>query len=193
MAEVAWRQLRSRSPSLPHALLIHGRSGLGKTVLARLFAKKMLCESTADIDLPCGRCPACRWIRAGQSPGLPRPRARRAGRRERERHRAPKARRRVSKPSDPDRSGARDAGFSCRRHSSGGLASDRCPARRGDEQRHRQRAAEEPGGAAAAHAVSARVERTRASAADRQEPLPAGRRSLPHPWHQPSRGCAPRA
>ena len=66
--EVAWRQLRSRSPSLPQALLIHGRSGLGKTVLARLFAKKMLCESTADIDLPCGRCPACRWMEQGSHP-----------------------------------------------------------------------------------------------------------------------------
>jgi DNA polymerase-3 subunit delta' len=53
---------------LPHALLVHGRSGLGKTVLARLFAQRLLCEGPADADLPCGTCPACAWFAQGNHP-----------------------------------------------------------------------------------------------------------------------------
>jgi DNA polymerase-3 subunit delta' len=53
---------------LPHALLIQGRSGLGKTALARAFAQALLCESTAADGLPCGTCQACRWFEQGNHP-----------------------------------------------------------------------------------------------------------------------------
>lgn len=66
--EPAWQQLLHRRAQLPHALLIHGRSGLGKTVLGRLFAQRLLCEGPPDADLPCGRCSACRWFSQGNHP-----------------------------------------------------------------------------------------------------------------------------
>jgi DNA polymerase III subunit delta' len=66
--EQSWGELRSRRASLPDALLLHGRSGLGKTVLARLFAKRLLCEGPAAGDLPCGECPACLWFEQGNHP-----------------------------------------------------------------------------------------------------------------------------
>jgi DNA polymerase-3 subunit delta' len=42
-------------------LLIHGRPGLGKTILARRFAQYVLCEG-AQGEAPCGRCPSCVWF-----------------------------------------------------------------------------------------------------------------------------------
>jgi DNA polymerase III subunit delta' len=64
----AWKQLQGRRANLPHALLVHGRAGLGKTVLATLFARRLLCEGPASGDLPCGECAACRWLEQGNHP-----------------------------------------------------------------------------------------------------------------------------
>jgi DNA polymerase-3 subunit delta' len=64
----AWTHLQARRTNLPHALLIHGRPGLGKTVLARRFAQRLLCEGPADGDLPCGECAACLWFEQGNHP-----------------------------------------------------------------------------------------------------------------------------
>jgi len=64
----AWRQLQTRRANLPHALLIHGRPGLGKTALARLFAQRLLCEGPSGGDLPCGECAACLWSEQGNHP-----------------------------------------------------------------------------------------------------------------------------
>lgn len=64
----SWTRLRARQASLPHALLVHGRPGLGKTVLATLFARRLLCEGPADGDLPCGTCAACLWFGQGNHP-----------------------------------------------------------------------------------------------------------------------------
>jgi len=63
-----WRELQRRRTALPHALLIQGRSGLGKTALARTFAQALLCESIAADGLPCGVCQACRWFEQGNHP-----------------------------------------------------------------------------------------------------------------------------
>jgi DNA polymerase-3 subunit delta' len=52
---------------LPHALLIQGRAGLGKTALATAFAQRLLCEGS-DGDLACGQCQACLWFRQGNHP-----------------------------------------------------------------------------------------------------------------------------
>ena len=64
----AWSQLQGRRANLPHALLIQGRPGLGKTALARLFAQRLLCEGPVDGDVPCGECAACLWFEQGNHP-----------------------------------------------------------------------------------------------------------------------------
>ncbi|HKO87604.1 MAG TPA: DNA polymerase III subunit delta' [Burkholderiales bacterium] len=59
--EDTWRQLLSRSGTLPHALLLRGRSGTGKTIFARAFAQAMLCEALSA-EYACGACNACNWF-----------------------------------------------------------------------------------------------------------------------------------
>lgn len=52
---------------MPHALLIHGRAGLGKLALARSLGQWLLCESPAS-DGPCSVCDACNWFGQGNHP-----------------------------------------------------------------------------------------------------------------------------
>jgi DNA polymerase-3 subunit delta' len=63
-----WQELAGRRSALPHALLIHGRSGLGKTALARTFAQSLLCEAPRSDGLPCSLCQACHWFEQGNHP-----------------------------------------------------------------------------------------------------------------------------
>ncbi|WP_325329324.1 DNA polymerase III subunit delta' [Sulfuricella sp.] len=53
---------------LPHALLFHGRAGIGKLHLAQVLAQSLLCENRSDIGLACGTCPACAWFMSGNHP-----------------------------------------------------------------------------------------------------------------------------
>jgi len=50
---------------LHHAYLFAGTRGVGKTTLARIFAKCLNCEQALS-SKPCGTCAACRAIDAGQ-------------------------------------------------------------------------------------------------------------------------------
>lgn len=50
---------------LHHALLFTGTRGVGKTTIARIFAKSLNCE-TGISSTPCGVCAACREIDAGR-------------------------------------------------------------------------------------------------------------------------------
>ena len=46
---------------LPHTLLFHGTAGSGKTSMARILAKSMMCESPLE-GLACGECNTCRML-----------------------------------------------------------------------------------------------------------------------------------
>ena len=54
----------------PHALLITGRRGLGKRLLALHFARALLCEAPRDSGEACGVCPSCAYVARGTHPDL---------------------------------------------------------------------------------------------------------------------------
>lgn len=67
----AWEQLQQarQTSRLPHALLIHGPSGIGKSLFARRLAVALLCHNTTHGDA-CGDCQGCRLVRAGHHPDM---------------------------------------------------------------------------------------------------------------------------
>ncbi len=52
-----------------HAYLLAGPAGVGKELLARLFAQAANCEASSG-EQPCGSCPACTWLAAMRARGL---------------------------------------------------------------------------------------------------------------------------
>lgn len=48
-----------------HAFLFTGTRGVGKTTIARIFAKSLNCETGVSSD-PCGKCPVCLDVDAGR-------------------------------------------------------------------------------------------------------------------------------
>ncbi len=60
-------ELLARRATLPHAMLIHGKQGIGKVEFARTIAQSLLCESP-EHGIACGTCNACGWYREGNHP-----------------------------------------------------------------------------------------------------------------------------
>lgn len=58
--------------AVPHAFLIGGPSGSGKSILATEIAAAMNCEAkdNREISLPCGKCNCCRRIYEGNHPDV---------------------------------------------------------------------------------------------------------------------------
>ena len=52
---------------VPHAILIEGESGLGKTTLAKFLCRAAVCEKSAP---PCGECGGCRLFESGNHPDV---------------------------------------------------------------------------------------------------------------------------
>lgn len=65
-----WRRLMTMQADgrLPHALLLRGPEGAGKSRFAERLLAALLCESTASGPIPCGGCRSCRLVAAGTHP-----------------------------------------------------------------------------------------------------------------------------
>jgi DNA polymerase-3 subunit delta' len=57
-----WQQLMHMRERFPHAVLLHGPQGIGKTLFAEQLAKALLCETPLPDGHACGHCLACGWF-----------------------------------------------------------------------------------------------------------------------------------
>lgn len=62
-----WQRLTADRARLPHALLLHGRRGIGKRGFAVEFACTLLCQAPTPTGA-CGRCASCHLFEVGTHP-----------------------------------------------------------------------------------------------------------------------------
>lgn len=63
-----WAQLNRDKTRLPHALLLHGRAGIGKFEFAVALSQGLLCRTPTATHLACGECASCSWFAEGAHP-----------------------------------------------------------------------------------------------------------------------------
>ena len=63
-------QRRARRLEMPHAVIVEGARGIGKTTVMRWLAASLLCPSDLDTDGPCGLCRTCSRIAADAFPDV---------------------------------------------------------------------------------------------------------------------------
>ena len=69
-AKPALERLPATVSAMPHALMLSGQAGLGKTTTALFLAKALLCETERAGQGACGKCPSCHLYDAGNHPDL---------------------------------------------------------------------------------------------------------------------------
>ena len=68
-SQIARLRRMADSQAIPHALLLHGPSGIGKMQTARAFINYICCENPNDGD-SCGVCPSCRQLNSLNLPDV---------------------------------------------------------------------------------------------------------------------------
>ena len=58
----AWQAVNGLRERMPHAILLHGPAGTGKSAFAALLAKSLLCEAPLQDGQACGACLSCGWF-----------------------------------------------------------------------------------------------------------------------------------
>ena len=63
-----WKRLANNRERLPHALLLRGRSGIGKFDFALQFTQSLLCQTPTKDGFACSVCASCGWFTQGNHP-----------------------------------------------------------------------------------------------------------------------------
>ena len=66
--EDTWQRISAMRGRMPHALLLKGRSGIGKFEFAQMLAKSLLCLSPSAQGHACGVCNSCHWFLQNNHP-----------------------------------------------------------------------------------------------------------------------------
>jgi DNA polymerase-3 subunit delta' len=68
--QTLWQHVVSRveQQRMPHAVLLTGVAGLGKTLFAAKMAESLLCQSPDEQFMACGHCHSCQLMEAGNHP-----------------------------------------------------------------------------------------------------------------------------
>jgi DNA polymerase-3 subunit delta' len=63
-----WQLINQDDKRRAHALLLHGRAGIGKYDFALEFSQALLCAHQDDLGYACGTCSSCNWFKEGSHP-----------------------------------------------------------------------------------------------------------------------------
>jgi DNA polymerase-3 subunit delta' len=63
-----WQQCTTMRARLPHAILLHGRAGIGKFHFAQALSQSLLCQSPQQSGHACGACQSCHWFKEDAHP-----------------------------------------------------------------------------------------------------------------------------